>query len=158
MNINPRFVELPPLLIAGMREPLTENSLETIPLLWQKFGPYINHIPHQKNAAAYGLCVYSSENNSGSLYYMAGCEVNEFTDLPSDLSPLIVPANRYAVFAHETHVSELRNTIDYAFDKWLHSSGHKHKSQLVHFFEYYAEDFDPIKAIGGMEIWLPLES
>ena len=56
MNINPRFVELPPLLIVGIREALTEESMNAIPALWQKFGPFINHIPHQKNAAAYGLC------------------------------------------------------------------------------------------------------
>lgn len=158
MNINPRFVDLPPLLIVGMREALTEESMNAIPALWQKFGPYINHIPHQKNAAAYGLCFRSSENGDGGFYYMAGCEVHEFTDVPADLSPLIVPASKYAVFPHEKHVSEIRSTIGYAFDKWLPSSGHKHKSQLVHFFEYYTEDFDPIKAIGGMEIWLPLES
>ncbi|MFO1389832.1 GyrI-like domain-containing protein [Cellvibrio sp.] len=157
MNITPRFVELPPLLIAGMRELLTHDP-DAIPALWQKFGPHINNITHQTNAVAYGLCVHSSENKSGELYYMAGCEVREFTDLPADLSPLIVPANRYAVFTHEAHVSEIRNTIDYIFDRWLPTSGVKHKCQLVHFFERYAEDFDPAKGIGGTEIWLPVES
>jgi AraC family transcriptional regulator len=154
--MTPRFVDLSPLLIAGMREPLSEQSMQTIPLLWQKFGPYINHIPHQTNAVAYGLCVHSSESSNGNFYYMAGCEVSEFANLPAELSPLIVPAHRYAVFSHEDHVSTIRNTIDYIFDEWLPASGCTHCSDSIHFFERYAEDFDPVKGIGGVEIWLPL--
>ncbi|GGY65319.1 hypothetical protein GCM10011613_06470 [Cellvibrio zantedeschiae] len=155
--MSPRFIEQPPLLIAGMREPLDEQSAEKIPLLWQKFGPYINHIPFQKNAVAYGLCVRSSESSNGHYYYMAGCEVSEFGNLPPDLSPLIVPAHKYAVFTHEGHVSSIRSTIDYIFDQWLPKSSYKHNSQSIHFFERYAEDFDPVKGVGGIEIWLPLE-
>src|SRR3982750_3139070 len=119
---NPHFIDLPPLLIAGMREPLHEQSAQTIPLLWQKFAPYIGNIPHQVGAVAYGLCVRSSESSNGFYYYMAGCEVNEFADLPAALSPLIVPAHKYAVFVHDAHVSKIKDTIDYAFDKWLPNS------------------------------------
>jgi len=154
--MTPRFVDLPPLLIAGMREPLRQQSLQTIPLLWQKFSLYINRIPHQTNAVAYGLCVRSSESSNGRFYYMAGCEVSEFACLPPELSPLIVPAHRYAVFTHKYHVSAIRNTIDYIFDQWLPVSGYTHCSASIHFFERYAEDFDSVKGIGGIEIWLPL--
>lgn len=158
MNINPRFVDLPPLLIAGMREPLSEQSAQTIPLLWQKFAPYIGQIPHQRGAAAYGLCVRSSESSNGHYYYMAACEVSEFGNLPADLSPFIVPAHKYAVFTHADHVSAIKNTIDCAFDHWLPTSGFAHNPQSIHFFERYAEDFNPDIGIGGIEIWLPLAS
>lgn len=157
MKIIPRFVDLPPLLIAGMREPMSEQSMRTIPVLWQKFRPYINKIPHQTNAVAYGLCVCGSKIRSGDFYYMAGCEVSEFTDLPAELSPSIVPAHTYAVFPHAGHVSEIRAAIDYIFDQWLPTSDYEHHSDSIHFFERYAQDFDPAKGVGGIEIWLPLK-
>ncbi len=156
MNPTPYFTELPPLLIAGMREPLSEQSAQTIPLLWQKFAPYIGNISFQRGAAAYGLCVHSSESSNGHHYYMAGCEVSEFGNLPADLSPLIVPAHKYAVFQHDAHVSSIRNTIDYIFDQWLPNAEAKHNSQSIHFFERYTETFNPVTGLGGLEIWLPL--
>jgi len=156
MNLTPRFVELPPLLLAGMREPLNEQSAKTIPLLWQEFAPYIGNISHQVNRVAYGLCVRSSESSNGSYYYMAACEVSEFSDLPADLSPLIVPAYKYAVFTHETHVSRIKETIDQAFDQWLPTSGFTHNTQSIHFFERYGEEFCPAVGMGGTEIWLPI--
>lgn len=156
MKIVPRFVDLPPLLVAGMREPLSEQSAQTIPLLWQKFAPYIGQIPYQRGGTAYGLCVRSSESSNGHYYYMAGCEVSEFGNLPADLSPFIVPAHKYAVFTHADHVSAIKNTIDYAFDQWLPTSGFQHNPQSIHFFERYGEAFDPVTGVNDMEIWLPL--
>lgn len=158
MKIIPRFVDLPPLLVAGMREPLSEQSAQTIPLLWQKFGPYIGQIAYQRGGVAYGLCVRSSESSNGHYYYMAGCEVSEFGNLPADLSPFIVPAHKYAVFTHTDHASAIKGTIDYAFDQWLPTSGFKHNSQSIHFFERYGETFDPVAGLNDMEIWLPLAS
>ncbi|RYY03165.1 MAG: AraC family transcriptional regulator [Gammaproteobacteria bacterium] len=153
---SPRFADLPPLLIAGMREPLHDQSPQTIPILWQNFAPFIGKIPHQKGSVAYGLCVQSSESSNGCFYYMAGCEVNEFADLPAALSPLIVPAHKYAVFVHETHFSKIKDTIDYVFDKWLPQSGYKHSAQSINFFERYVENFNPENGFGDMEIWLPV--
>lgn len=156
MKITPRFVDLPPLLMAGMREPLNEQSAQTIPLLWQKFAPYINHIPHQRNAVAYGLCVHSTESSNGSYYYMACCEVSEFNNLPAELSPFIVPALKYAAFIHDDNISSIRNTIDCVFDQWLPASGFAHNAQSIHFFERYGEGFNPETGSGDIEIWVPL--
>ncbi len=156
MSVNPRILQLPPLLLAGMREPLDEQSAATIPLLWQKFSPYIGAISHQKNKTAFGLCVRSSESSNGFYYYMAACEVSEFSDLPAELSPLIVPAYKYAVFAHETHLSHLKQTIDHVFEQWLPNSGFAHNPESIHFFERYGEEFCPEVGVGGIEIWLPI--
>lgn len=153
---SPRFQELPPLLIAGLRKPLDDQSAQAIPLLWQKFASYNGHIPCQKGKDAYGLCVKSNESSNGLYYYMAGCEVSEFLNLPEDLSPLIVPAHNYAVFQHTTHISKIRETIDYVFDKWLPESGKQHNPQSIHFFEHYTEDYNPETGFGGTEIWLPI--
>lgn len=158
MSLSPRVIELPPLLLAGMREPLNEQSAQTIPLLWQKFAPYIGKIPHQQGSrTAYGLCVRSSESSNGFYYYMAACEVTEFADLPLELSPLIVPAHKYAVFKHELHVVRIKETIDSVFDQWLPTSGFTHNSESIHFFERYGEEYNPETEMGGTEIWLPID-
>jgi AraC family transcriptional regulator len=157
MNLAPRFIALPPLLIVGMREPLTEQNSQTIPQLWKKFSPYIGNIPHQKEKrVAYGLCVRNAESSNGSYYYMAGCEVNDFADLPGILSPLIVPAHQYAVFVHETPAARIKETIDQVFDQWLPSSGFIHHAQSIHFFERYSELYNPETGMGGTEVWLPI--
>ena len=89
---------------------------------------------------------------------MAACEVSEFADLSTDLSPLIVPAHKYAVFIHESHLSSIRETIHGVFDQWLPASGFTHNAQSIHFFERYGEDFNPVTGVGGIEIWLPVLS
>lgn len=157
MILTPRFVELSPLLLAGMREPLSEQSPHTIPVLWQKFAPYIGHIPHQQDAGAYGLCVRSNASSNGDYYYMAACGVSEFADLPAALSPLIIPACRYAVFIHEQHVTHIKDTIDWVFEQWLPASGCTHNAQSIHFFERYGADFCPDVGVGGIEVWLPVK-
>jgi AraC family transcriptional regulator len=153
---SPRFMALPPLLIAGMREPLNEQSTQKIEKLWKDFTPYMGNIPFQVGHVAYGLCVQSGGNSQRAFYYMAGCEVSEFVNLPAQLSPFIVPAHNYAVFSHDTHISIIRETIDYVFDRWLPESGKQHNSQSIHFFERYSENFNPMIGIGGVEIWLPV--
>jgi DNA gyrase inhibitor GyrI len=40
-----------------------------------------------------------------------------------DVAPLELPARRYAVFGHESHVSELRTTMERIFGDWLPASG-----------------------------------
>jgi AraC family transcriptional regulator len=152
----PRFVELPPLLIAGMREPLHEQNGQAIPELWKNFTPYMGNIPFQVGQVAYGLCVKSNDSSNGNFYYMAGCEVSEFVNLPAKLSPIIVPAQKYAVFSHDFHISKIRETIDYVFDKWLPQSGKQHNEQSIHFFERYSEKFEPNVGVGEIEIWVPI--
>ena len=152
----PHFIDSEPILIAGIREPLNENSAETIPLLWKKFAPFIGNISHQLGQVAFGLCVPSKSSSNGVYYYMAGCAVSEFANLPPELSPLIVPSQQYAIFAHDAHLSRIRETIDAVFDQWLPQSGYQHNTQSLHFFERYDENFNPETGLGGMEIWLPV--
>lgn len=158
-NVNlsvPYFVDSPPLLIAGIREPLNENSAQAIPLLWQKISPFIGNIPHQLGQVAFGLCVPSNSSSNGVYYYMAGYAVSEFDGLPAELSPLIIPSQRYAVFMHNQHVSRIRETIDAVFDGWLPHCTYQHSNQSVHFFERYDENYNSQTGLGGMQIWLPI--
>ena len=89
---------------------------------------------------------------------MAGCAVSEFDSLPPELSPLIIPSQRYAVFIHNHHVSRIRETIDVVFDEWLPHCAYQHSNQSVHFFERYDENYNSQTGLGGMQVWLPIVS
>jgi AraC family transcriptional regulator len=156
----PRIVALPPLLLAGLRIPLDETAQQAIPNLWQRFATYLGKIPEQQSNAAYGLCLNSQTYGANPWIYMAACAVADLSDLPAELSPLILPSQRYAVFEHKKHLSQIRETINQAFDQWLPTSGFQLASKAdstLHFFERYGEDFNPVTGWGEIEIWLPIE-
>lgn len=152
----PRIEYAGPLLIAGLREPLDEQAAQKIPLLWQQLVSRWELIAQRVGRAGYGLCIHLTNNE---YYYMAGCAVWDFADLPAPFSPFIIPSQTYAVFTHTESVSSIRSTIDFAFDHWLPGSGYSHASHTenaLHFLEYYGEQFDSRTGTGKIEIWLPV--
>jgi len=87
-------------------------------------------------------------------------EVSSSSGLPGDFSVITIPAQKYAVFPHRGHVSELRETLD-GIDKWLPGSGLEAacgSAETPSFFERYSEEFDPRTGMGGMEVWIPIKS
>ncbi|HTF94597.1 MAG TPA: GyrI-like domain-containing protein [Cellvibrio sp.] len=152
----PRIEEAGPFLIAGLREPLDEQAAQKIPQLWQRLVATWDQIPQRMPPPDYGLCIHLKGHE---YYYMAGCAVWDFAGLPEAFSPFIIPSQTYAAFTHNGNVNCLRDTIDFAFDKWLPTSGYKHATaseNALHFFERYGEKFDPQTGEGDMEIWLPV--
>ena len=153
----PRFEYCKALLIAGLRERYTPETMKNIPELWQRFAPHIGNIPGQVGRAAYGLC-FNARSAEG-IDYMAGVEVSGSPGLPSEFTVATIPSQKYAVFPHREHVSKLRETLD-AIDKWLPGSGLEVASGTAgapDFFERYSEEFDPRTGMGGMEICVPLK-
>ena len=93
--------------------------------------------------------------------YLAGVEVTKAADLPEGWSRVNVPAQRYAVFTHPGHVSEIRATIEAVGTQWLPVSKHrpaKIPAGAPNFFERYGPAFDPVTMSGDTEIWFPIES
>lgn len=154
--LQPRIEQAGPFLIAGLREPLDANAPQKIPQLWQQLTGCWDEITQRVNTVGYGLCIHLQNHE---YYYMAGCSVWDFTELPESLSPFIIPSQTYAVFTHNGSVLNIRDTIDFAFDKWLPTSGYQHATaaeNALHFFERYGETFDPHTGSGDIEIWLPV--
>lgn len=149
----PRFENGKDLIIAGMKQTYMFVSRSNIPSQWERFAPHIGRIPGQVGKAAYGVC--SSYKGQGGFNYMSGVEVTSADDLPSEYSTLTISPQRYAVFAHEAHVSEIPNTIDRIWNKWLPDSGLKAADSPC--YERYTEKFDSKTGTGGMEIWVPLQ-
>jgi len=154
----PRIESGKALRIAGLKEHYTSETMKNIPELWLRFGPRLGNIPGQVGRVAYGLC-FNALSPDG-IDYLAGVEVSGSSGLPGDLSVVTIPAQKYAVFAHREHVSNLRETLD-AIDKWLPGSGFEAASgsaETPSFFERYSEEFDPRTGMGGMEVWIPIKS
>jgi len=152
----PRYENGKPLVIAGLRSRYTSKTMNSIPAQWERFAPYIGKITGQVGHAAYGACW----NSEDGIDYLTGVEVCSSSGLPGDFCVVTVPAQKYAVFPHRAHVSELRETLD-AIDKWLSGSGLEvacRSAETPSFFERYSEEFDPRTGMGGMEVWIPIKS
>jgi AraC family transcriptional regulator len=154
----PRFEYSKALLIAGLREHYTSETMKNMPELWRRFAPHIGNIPGQVGRVAYGLC-FNALSPDG-IDYMAGVEVSGSSGLPSEFSVATISAQKYAVFPHREHVSRLRETLD-AIDKWLPGSGLNvacGTAGAPDFFERYSEEFDPGTGMGGMEVCVPVKA
>ncbi|RWG59546.1 MAG: AraC family transcriptional regulator [Mesorhizobium sp.] len=126
-------------LIAGLGERYSCETSAGIPMLWQRFGPYIGNIPGEVPGVAYGVCTNADD---------AG-------DLPKDFCRVRVPAQKYAVFAHREHISTIRRTVNTIWNRWLPASGHEIADAPD--FERYGPEFDPRSGNGGLEIWVPIK-
>ena len=148
---NPRLVAGKPLLVAGLSQRSSDNK--GMPAQWQRFVPYLGNIPGQVGRKAYGV-LYNGDD-SGNIDYMCGVEVKDFSDLPAGFSSLRIPAQYYAVFPHREHISTIHSTWMGIFNEWIPASGNELADGPE--FELYGEDFDGVKGIGTIEIWVPIK-
>jgi len=83
--------------------------------------------------------------------YMCAVEVTSFDQAPAGAGRMRVPAQRYAVFTHEGHVSGISKAWMRIWNEWIPRSGHR----IAHTpeFERYDERFDPKTEGGVVEIW-----
>jgi AraC family transcriptional regulator len=149
----PRFEAKPARLFVGINDKFSSSNVAGIPALWQRFNAYWDAIPQIVVGAAYGIS--HTHDDSGNFDYMAGVEVTDFTDVPPELFRLRVPAQRYAVFSHDGHVSDIRSVCHTIWNKWLPESGLRAADTPVQ--ERYHARFDPVTGRGGFEIWLPVQ-
>src|SRR5690349_9372984 len=117
----PRFQDAKALLIAGVRQEYKPETMNQIPDQWKRFMPHIGKVPGQIGRITYGLCYL----NKDSIGYLAGVEVSSCDGLPSELTCAEVPAQRYAVFTHRGHVSQLWETCEAIQNQWFPTSGYQ---------------------------------
>jgi AraC family transcriptional regulator len=153
----PRFENGKALLIAGLRNHYTGETMKDLPAQWQRFAPHIGKIHRQVDGNTYGICWQAAEG--AGIEYLTGVEVSGFAGVPGDFTVVGLTAAKYAVFPHRAHVSKLYETCD-AISRWLPESGYQHgdEAETPAFFERYTEEFNPQTGMGGMEVWVPLKS
>ncbi len=148
----PRIEQGRPMSIAGLKARYNDQTRMKIPAQWERFVPQLGKVPGQVGTTSYGVCLNS--DNKCEFDYLTGVEVSGTANLPGEFSQVKIPAQRYAVFAHDGHVSSIANTIDAIWKKWLPASGHQ--AAETPSFERYDERFDPRTGLGGMEIWVSI--
>ncbi len=149
---DPRMVDGAPLRIAGFSERYTFDTNQGIPALWQRFAPHIGHMPGQVGDTTYGVVADFEEDCSFG--YLAGVEVSPRADLDEGMAYIDIPAQRYAVFAHQGHISTMRRT---AYSIWAQ---YFPNSTLIPTggpnFERYGAEHDPFTGHGLVEVWVPI--
>lgn len=149
----PRFEDGKPMLIAGLGERYNFETNKGIPFQWQRFSPYIGHVPGQVGRVTYGLCC--NADGQGNFDYVCGVEVSNFADLPPELQRVRVPAQRYAVFTHRGHVSGLRAVAYTIWNKFLPAS--ELEVAEAPDFERYGDNIDYDTGMGIFEVWVPVK-
>ena len=96
-----------------------------------------------------------NSGDEGKVGYMTGVEVADFSNVPAGFTRLRVAAQRYAVFTHRQHSSEIRRTWYTIWNMWLPESGIE--ALDVPDFERYGEEFDGRTGLGGLEIGIPVK-
>jgi AraC family transcriptional regulator len=149
-----RFETYLPMLLAGLVERYACQAPQGIPGQWQRFSPYLSHIPGQVGQVAYGA-VYNFDNDS-NFDYMCGMEIKESSALPKGFQTLQVPAQRYVIFRHSGHVAGIRATLAAIWSQWFPQSGYQAARGPT--LERYGPEFNRATGLGGFEIWIPVEA
>ena len=146
----PRFVDRKSFLVAGLAERFTYENRPGIPVLWQRFVPYLGHIPGQIGHVTYGIMHGDDETGFD---YMAAVEVSRTDGLSAELAHMRLDARRYAVFTHKGHISTIAATMRAIWSRGLAEAGIE--LDQAPGFERYGEAFDPHTGLGGVDVWLP---
>ena len=124
------------LLIAGLGGRYSSNTRQNIPALWQRLQPHLGNVPGQliaggggKRGRTFGVC-YNIDDDC-NFDYLAGVAVSEFSDLPAEFARLRIPAQRYAIFTHQEHVSTMHDVEMTIWTKWLPSQATRLSMRLT---------------------------
>jgi AraC family transcriptional regulator len=150
----PRFEARGPALFAGLVERHDCESPVGIPAQWQRFTRWLGAIPQQVGEAAYGVCY--NFDQEGNFDYMSGVEVKDAAGLPQEFKSLQTSTQKYAVFTHKEHVAGIRATLAAIWGQWFPNSGYQASDAPT--FERYGPEFNGLTGLGGLEIWVPVES
>jgi AraC family transcriptional regulator len=152
MSLTPTFHGHRAFHLAGIRRWHTfATAPQTIPDQWDDFNALT--LPHRAEATETFGATCQMDMPNQRFEYLAGYEVEDFSELPDDIGRISIPRAHYAVFALST-VSEIPPFWQEFFKVWLPTSGYK----LAHTpdFERYDERFNPVTR-GPLEIWIPIE-
>ena len=149
----PTLSFMPDMVIAGLNEHYTMETRVGIPGHWERFVKRAGEL-HHNDGIFFGVSWNSKPDCTFD--YLTGAIVTDEAALPSDFTSLKLDARRWAVFHHTGHVSALPKTIDTIWSKWVPECGLK--IAYAPCVERYTKEFDGRTGMGGMEIWIGLDS
>lgn len=138
------------IFLIGIRQKHLLTMLETeIPKQWAAFK--MEFETARKSQVTYGVICGVSQHE---MEYMCGVEMSPLESASSNSGKIIIPKQKYAVFLHEGHISE----IGASWNEILHHFMPKLKLEDAHTpsFERYDQRYDAISGKGEVEIWCPV--
>ena len=150
----PRRESLPALTVVGLERPFTGETWKQAAELWKSFAAWSDVLAEKRlSKQAYGV-MWDDSSTGGAFHYLAGVETSANAEVPQGLKSVVLAAHDYAVFTHRTHVSELFKTTCLIYQEWLPKADVGLAD--AHWFERYAENFDPQTGLGLIEIYIPI--
>ena len=149
--MKPEIVERPMMLLAGVIDCGKDVTEIDIHKLWQAYEQSESSIQNCIDGAWYELHV-GAEQGGGIHSVLVGVGISELDALPIEVSVKIVPAGKYAHFAH----CMKDGGFDRAFvnvEAWVKESGTKVKDYGL---QLYDSDFDPANENSILHIYIPL--
>ncbi|HVY52174.1 MAG TPA: AraC family transcriptional regulator [Devosia sp.] len=145
----------PALRIAGLGSYFTFRTMDEIPHLWQRFGPFLPEMRVDGPPPAFGVCGAMPEGSDGFDYF-AAAPLPPGRELLPGLAEMTLPAGVYARFRHDGHISTIRSTCEAVYETGLPALGREPDTRWFSFVEYYGPDFEPSTGMGTVEIWVKL--
>ena len=131
------------------------NIAEKLPPLWGRFLERLVEINGQVPEICYGIIRQTAEKTD-KLKYFAAADASLFDEVPADMVRLEVPEATYAKFACRGLVTNLDDTVNYAYSSWLLRSGKKHTYGAD--IEFYGPEYEADSADSTIYYAIPITS
>ena len=138
---------------------LSENSTLA---LWQQFKPLINDVKNRSNTDFYSIQVYENDFDlrkftpKTTFEKWAAIEVENFENIPDDLTKFNLSGGLYAIFIHKGKPEEFHNTAAYIYGEWIPNS--KYTLDNRPHFEILSENYNPNDPNTEEEVWIPIKT
>ncbi len=132
-----------------------QESSKIIPEMVHEVLGRKSEIKNVQGVASYGITTKVSDTK---MTYIYAVNVSKVEDLPVGMVSKEIPSQEYAVFIHKGPITNIKETYDYIFSKWLKENDVE--TIQAPSFEYYGEKFIPYGdkiADSIIEINLPIK-
>lgn len=149
----PRIETVGELKFTGLSEHVPYHAMQNIAGQWLRFMQnFYGAIENRLNEPPVGI---TTASNDDGIQYVCAAGVSKFGKRPTGLTDITLAPATYAVFAHDGHVTEIRDTYQAIWNDWFPKSGREPAEAPG--FERHNDTFDPRTGNGGCTIWLPLK-
>jgi AraC family transcriptional regulator len=147
-----RLEEPGPMSFIGALGHYNFAAIEGIPAQWQRFMTRYAEITDKAAGIPVGVSI--GFDGEGEFDYLSAAQVLPVSAAPANMIRVEVPARRYAVFQHRTHVATIRSTYAAIWNFWLPASGWTALDAPM--LERHNLGFDTGTGLGGIELWIPI--
>lgn len=154
----PRVIHSPKLSLAGLYQPMTLYSDQSIQL-WTRFISLYLKESYRLGPNRYNVHIYPADyfiNFDPSKEFIKWAAAEHRGDIPPTLEELEIPEGLYAVFIHKGPAATVFKTFEYIFQVWLPQSGYiiDHRPH----FDVMKPDYEKDSEAAEEELWVPIKS